>query len=176
MKSETRKTIALRFWILFRNRSAEAMSVLRRVSSAASTSRTRRMTAVLPLRGGINFSIRSLKRINPTLSWFLIAESARRQVISAATSAFVRFPDPKQCERMPHSRRHVPVYRADIVAGHVLADFIEFHPLPFEHGVVFPGNALVNKAIGEHLDLPDLPHQFFCVNGHNDSQRVWLNY
>jgi hypothetical protein len=42
----------------------------------------------LPFFGGIKSSTRSVKRINPTLSLFLIALNASRQATSAASSRF----------------------------------------------------------------------------------------
>ena len=52
------------------------------------------------MRGGTNFSIRSLNRISPTLSLLVMALNARIAQISAATSSFIRPPEPKSPEAL----------------------------------------------------------------------------
>ena len=71
------------------------MSVPSCVSSAANTSRTSRWTAVRPLRGGSDFTTRSEKSSNPTLSWFDNAAIASNAVSSAARAALERPAVPK---------------------------------------------------------------------------------
>ena len=52
------------------------------------------------MRGGTNFSIRSLKMMSPTLSLFVIAENASTAQISTATSPFIRDCEPNSPEAL----------------------------------------------------------------------------
>src|ERR1035438_7229144 len=63
------------------NSSAFTKSVPRRFDSKNSTSRMTRRTWLRPLRGGMNFSTSSLKRMRPTLSLLRMAEKASTEAI-----------------------------------------------------------------------------------------------
>jgi len=47
---------------------------------------------------------------------------------------------------------HVPVDSAYVVAGHVFADFAEFHAVPFEGAVVSSGHHSVERAANAEFD------------------------
>ena len=49
----------------------------------------------------------------------------------------------------------VPVNGADVVAGDVFADFLKFHALAFEYGVVAAGEDIVDGAARADFDAPD---------------------
>ena len=59
-------------------------------------------------------------------------------------------------ERTPGARGHVPVDRADLVAGHVLAHLLEVDAAALEDRVVLPGEGLLGEPLGADLDVPDL--------------------
>ena len=119
------------------------------------------------------------------MSWFLMAERARRQVISAATSALERVPEPKHWEPEMSTRKMTVSSRSSqkrltkgwpmravtfqsmermSSPGDVLADLVELDALALEDGVVLAGKVLVDQAVGDHPDLADLLHQFFGVD------------
>jgi hypothetical protein len=49
-------------------------------------------------------------------------------------------------KRFTHAGGHFPINGTHFVAGLVGTHFIEFHPPPFENGVVFSGKAVVDQA------------------------------
>ena len=55
-----------------------------------------------------------------------------------------------------HARRHVPVDRAHLVAGRVLAHLRELHPAPLEDGVVGAADPGLEDHPGADLDAADL--------------------
>ena len=55
----------------------------------------------------------------------------------------------------------VPVHRADVVAGVVLAHLGKFHPLPLEGAEVSAGEPLGDQLPRRDLDAPDPPEQLF---------------
>ena len=63
-----------------------------------------RSACAFPFRGGMNFSMRSVNRMAPTLSLFFIAEKARIALTSTATSRFSAVCDPKNCEPLMSTR------------------------------------------------------------------------
>jgi len=59
--------------------------------------------------------------------------------------------------RRAHARRHVPVDRAHLVAGGVLAHLRELHAAALEHGVVGAADPGLEDHPGPDLDAADLP-------------------
>ena len=55
-----------------------------------------------------------------------------------------------------HARRHVPVDRAHLVAGLVLAHLRELHPLPLEYRVILPREEGVHETARADLEQLDL--------------------
>ena len=55
-----------------------------------------------------------------------------------------------------HLGRDVPVDGSDVVAMHVLPDFVEIHALAFEGAMVSPGQRVRDEFPRADLDLPDL--------------------
>ncbi len=157
----------------------------RRSARSETSSRMMRRMCARPFFGGTNFSIRSVKRISPTLSLFLMAEKASTAQISAAISFFIachgaELPGAAEVhdehdgqlpllledldEGVVEAGGDVPVDRPDVVAVLVLPHLGELHPAPLEDAVVFPGEDLVDDAPGLDLDLPDLLQQLSSVH------------
>src|ERR1019366_3119596 len=86
MKSDTTTVIARCAVTRAMNSNAFTRFVPRRFGSKNSTSRMTRRTWLRPLRGGMNFSTSSLKRMRPTLSLLRMAEEASTEAISAASA------------------------------------------------------------------------------------------
>ena len=59
----------------------------------------------------------------------------------------------------------VPVDGADVVAGDIFADFVEFHAAAFEGGVVVAGEEVVDGVAGADLNAPNFFDEFFGVEG-----------
>ena len=103
-KSEIMKVTAFLIVTLLRYSRAQVMSVSRPRGLKYSNSRITLSTWVIPLWGGMNFSIRSVKSIRPTLSLFLIALNASTAPNSAASSFLVVLTVPKLPEALISTR------------------------------------------------------------------------
>ena len=141
----------------------------------------RRSACRRPLRGGTTCSMRSVNSTAPTRSLLRTADIASTAASSVASSLLNRrtraeplrarevdgehdrelaLLDVALHERPPHARRDVPVDRAHLVAGLVLAHLGELHPLPLEHGAVLAGEERVHEPARAELDELDLPEDF----------------
>ena len=60
-------------------------------------------------------------------------------------------------ERTAHAGRHIPVDRADLIAGLIFADFGELHPLPLEERAILTGEARIDQPPRAHFNAAHLP-------------------
>ena len=59
-------------------------------------------------------------------------------------------------ERRPEPRGHVPIDRANFVAGLIFAHLIEVHPASFEDAVVIAGENRLHQTLGLDFERADL--------------------
>src|SRR5207237_3943444 len=67
-------------------------------------------------------------------------------------------------ERAPHPKRNIPVDVAHVVAGHVIAQFLEIHPAPLKMTQVGADHHVVDQPVGAYLDSAHAVQNF--VEGH----------
>lgn len=80
-------------------------------------------------------------------------------------------------ERAAHAVGDVPVDIADIVAGHVFAEFLEIETAPLELAEAAADHHVIDKAVGANFDASDRFKHFADVHasGHRDGVKDFLD-
>ena len=63
-------------------------------------------------------------------------------------------------EGVAHARGHIPIDRADFIAGLILAHFVEVHPAPLEDAVVIARENGLHETLGLDLERADFLEDF----------------
>jgi len=76
--------------------------------------------------------------------------------------------------RMTEPRSDIPIDGTNFVAGHVLADFLEFHSAPLENRMILSAEHIGDFPIRADFNLPDFAKNFFWNHGTGTSSKMRL--